>query len=46
MKRNSRRIVGLILAPLVVLLASGCDAADIVFASLDLAGAIVDAAVD
>lgn len=44
MKRIHRRITALLLAPIILLYTSGCDAADIVFASLDLAGAIVDVA--
>lgn len=44
MKRTPCRIVALILVPIVLLYVSGCDALDISFASLNLAGAIVDAA--
>lgn len=44
MSARFRRFGALMLLGLTLTLAVGCDAADIVFASLDLAGAIVDAA--
>lgn len=44
MRRQFIRMLGLLAAPAALLFLTGCDAANIVFASLDLASAIVGAA--
>ena len=43
MRRGKRARLTVILLPLFLGLLAGCDAADITAASLDLAGAILDA---